>query len=409
MVVDNCAHCYTISQCFIQLLEESNSDFGQYRAIYFSLKQSNKNIMILKSHFGLCKVNDQLVNESEYLIAISNVQYINIGSLLIKFSFCHMGSPDLAYHPLPISRKKFSVQVALFDQFGHAVSAHIESHIDDGSILSHQRIQKITAICSKLNFTVFSSSSAQKLIMSLSDIQDPYQILTTDQLQIQLMFQACISCPIGFEKSFDEIMGYECVCNNIIKRFLIKCNASTGLITKQHTTAWIGYVLYPNSSYFLIYQYCPLNYCFPPDFKVVMNLNSTSGADAQCAHNRSGLLCGTCSLGCSLSLGSSHCIPCSSRWPGTLVAIVIGSILGGITLVAVILILNLTVAVGAINGLIFYTNIVAAANSITFFPSTNMFSIINAWMNLELGIDTCFFEGMDAYWKTWIELAFPYI
>ena len=28
-------------------------------------------------------------------------------------------------------------------------------------------------------------------------------------------------------------------------------------------------------------------------------------------------------------------------------------------------------------------------------------------MNLELGIDTCFFEGMDAYWKTWIGLSFP--
>ena len=116
--------------------------------------------------------------------------------------------------------------------------------------------------------------------MSLSDIQDPYQILTANQLQIPLMFRAYISCPIGFEKSFDEIKGCECVCNNIIKCFLIKCNASTGLITKQHITAWIGYVLHQNSSNFLIYQYCPLNYCFPPDFMVVMNLNRTSGADA---------------------------------------------------------------------------------------------------------------------------------
>ena len=406
LVFDNCTDC-TISKCFIQLSKESNSGFRSYHAIYFSLKQPNKNI--LKSHFGLCKVNDQLVNESEYLIAISNIQYINIGSLAVKFSFCHNGSPDLAYHPLPISKKKISVQVALFDQFGHAVSAHIKSYIDDGSILSHQRIQKITAICSKLNFTVFSSSSAQELIMSLSDIRDPYQILTPDHLQLPLTFWACISCPIGFEKSFDELKGCECVCNNIIKRFLIKCNASTGLITKQHTTTWIGYILYQNYSIFLIYKYCPLNYCFPPDFKVVMNLNHTSGADAQCAHNRSGLLCGTCSPGYSLSLGSSHCIPCSSRWPGTLVAVVIGSILGGITLVAVILILNLTVAVGTVNGLIFYANI-AAANHSTFFSSTkfNIFSIINAWMNLELGIDTCFFEGMDAYWKTWIELAFPF-
>ena len=30
-----------------------------------------------------------------------------------------------------------------------------------------------------------------------------------------------------------------------------------------------------------------------------------------------------------------------------------------------------------------------------------------SWFNLELGVDTCFFDGMDFYWKTWIELAFP--
>ena len=29
------------------------------------------------------------------------------------------------------------------------------------------------------------------------------------------------------------------------------------------------------------------------------------------------------------------------------------------------------------------------------------------WLNLELGIDTCFFDGMDFYLKTWIQLAFP--
>ena len=30
-----------------------------------------------------------------------------------------------------------------------------------------------------------------------------------------------------------------------------------------------------------------------------------------------------------------------------------------------------------------------------------------AWLNLELGIDTCFFKGMDMYWKTLLQLAFP--
>ena len=266
-------------------------------------------------------------------------------------------------------------------------------------------IKKITNICTTLNFTVFSLLPIQELIMS-PYISDPYYVSKNKQLKIPLFFQAYISCPIGFEKSFDEIKGCGCVCNIVIKQFLTKCDESSGIITKEHTTAWIGYINGQNSSGYLIYTYCPLNYCFPPDFMVELNLNVLNGADTQCAHNRSGLLCGACSPGLSLSLGSSHCIPCSSQWPGTLVAIIIGSILAGIFLVALILILNLTVAVGTLNGLIFYANI-AAANSSTFFPLTSIFSIIIAWMNLELGIDACFFEGMDTYWKTWIELAFP--
>ena len=28
-------------------------------------------------------------------------------------------------------------------------------------------------------------------------------------------------------------------------------------------------------------------------------------------------------------------------------------------------------------------------------------------LNLEIGFDVCFFKGMDTYWKTWLQLAFP--
>ena len=30
-----------------------------------------------------------------------------------------------------------------------------------------------------------------------------------------------------------------------------------------------------------------------------------------------------------------------------------------------------------------------------------------SWLNLELGFDSCFFKGVDAYSKTWVELLFP--
>ena len=209
-------HDDSISQCFIQLFHEQykarfNGSIDYVHAVHFSLKQSQ--VMVLKSNFGLCKVNQQLVNESENLKAVSNIQNINMGSLSLKLSFCKNGLPELDYQPSPISRKIFSIQVALVDQFSHAVSGTIKSRIDGGSILSHQRNQEITNTCTTLNFTVFSSSPTQELIMSPLYIRDPYHISRNDQIKIPLTFRACISYPIGFKKSSDEIKGCGCVCN----------------------------------------------------------------------------------------------------------------------------------------------------------------------------------------------------
>ena len=100
-----------------------------------------------------------------------------------------------------------------------------------------------------------------------------------------------------------------------------------------------------------------------------MNLNLPNGADTQCAYNRSDLLCGACQEHLSLSLGSSRCLPCHSHWPAVLVVIFLAAIIAGILLVTVLLALNMTVAVGLINGFIFYANIVIANNAI-FFPSS---------------------------------------
>ena len=117
------------------------------------------------------------------------------------------------------------------------------------------------------------------------------------------------------------------------------------------------------------------------------------------------LLCGSCQSGLSLSLGSSRCLPCPSYWPALLIAITIVAILAGITLE---LVLNITVAVGTLNGLIFYANVVYANKSILLpFQETNFITVFISWLNLELGIDTCCFPEMDIYTKTWLQLAFP--
>ena len=70
--------------------------------------------------------------------------------------------------------------------------------------------------------------------------------------------------------------------------------------------------------------------------------------------------------------------------------------------------LNLTVTVGTLNGLIFYANIIGASSSTFYLRSSKKFLIIfTSWLNLDVGFDICFFDGMDTYWKTWLQLAFP--
>ena len=93
-----------------------------------------------------------------------------------------------------------------------------------------------------------------------------------------------------------------------------------------------------------------------------------------------------------------------------LVVILVAAFIAGIALVALLLILNLTVATGTLNGIIFYTNIIAANSSIYLpFSTPNFITVFIAWLNLEIGIDIrfCFFPEMDAYWKTLLQLAFP--
>ncbi len=145
---------------------------------------------------------------------------------------------------------------------------------------------------------------------------------------------------------------------------------------------------------------------------VGINLNDSH---IQCALNHSGVLCGGCLPGLSLAIGSSRCMDCTDN---DHVALLVAFIVAGIVLVLFIKVFDLTVAHGTINGLIFYANAVWINQGI-FYSNVSghnneilsqFFDIMNgfiAWLNLDFGIESCFFNGLDAYWKTWLQFAFP--
>ena len=76
---------------------------------------------------------------------------------------------------------------------------------------------------------------------------------------------------------------------------------------------------------------------------------------------------------------------------------------------AILLLLRLTVTAGTLNGLIFYANVVQANCSI-FFPkgALNILTVFITWLNLDLGIETCFYDGMTTYVYTWLQFVFPF-
>ncbi len=150
----------------------------------------------------------------------------------------------------------------------------------------------------------------------------------------------------------------------------------------------------------ILHPHCPFDYC--TEEVVDFTLNST---DLQCSPRRSGILCGGCQSGHSLALGSSQCLSsCSNEY----LALLLTFTAAGIVLVAFLFLCRLTVAEGTLSGLIFYANVLAVNQSI-FFPAgtTNVLTVFIAWLNLDLGIETCFFVSLDAYSRTWLQFVFP--
>ena len=148
-----------------------------------------------------------------------------------------------------------------------------------------------------------------------------------------------------------------------------------------------------------MHKYCPFGYCNPAELDVDLRY-----PDTQCAFNHSGTLCGACQSELSLALGTSQCLSCSNSHLSLLILFAVL----GLTLVCVIKVLNLTVSEGAINGLIFYANIIGANQTIFFPPGeTNLLTIFIAWLNLDFGFQSCFFKDLNSYWKTWLQFVFP--
>ena len=206
-------------------------------------------------------------------------------------------------------------------------------------------------------------------------------------------------CPVGFIGA-----NGSCVCNTFLSSRKITCNIRYQTISNV-APSWIGFV---NNQ--LVYQkHCPSGYCQTSHIKIhVHTTETTLDMDEQCAHDRTGIMCGKCAGNLSVVFGTYKCKQCSNYW----LLLLIVWVVVGVIIVLLLTVLDLTVSEGTLGGLIFYCNIVKV-NFSTFFQGqsipylTSALKLFISLFNFETGYSSCLFNGMDMYARNWLSFGFP--
>ena len=320
-----------------------------------------------------------------------------ISSEAFTLCFCRN---DLEYNCLEnrsistIRGCRFNVSVLALSQGNTITAPVLIAEVGKTARLGlNQNTRNLTANCTTLSYNMYSTE--EKEVMKLY----PDKSCRDTGLAVANIEVIFLHCPYGFAKSLDQ-----CVCEERLQMYDAECTVydEENYITRKNGSKfWVGTAHFSNGSYqgLILYRSCPIDYCKTVDVNFTLRQ-----PDVQCDFNHSGKLCGACATNHSLMLGNSRCQKCSNNY----ILLLIAFAAAGIILAAFLSILRLTVATGMINSIILYANIVQANKTILFLKSDiNVLTVFIAWMNLDLGISTCFYHGMDAYAHTWLQFVFP--
>ena len=302
--------------------------------------------------------------------------------------FNSMNLPDCSnrtHYIQTYSGLEISTLIATVGYYGGTSPGIVEVSAQ-GAKLVHYYGQHETTECFQVHFLLQNTSSTRALVKIR--VKNGLQFLDA-HLSVDLL-----ECPIGFIQ--DKISG-RCSCEQLLVDD-VQCNVSvTPYEFLRSGNRWFAYM---NATQCVTgTTNCPFNYCNRSNLSF-----SIMAPDRQCVGNRAGILCGQCQSHLSIMLGSNHCGTCSNWY--LLLVLVFAFI--GIMFMALLMFLNFSVSVGTINGLLFYANVVRL-NKAFFFPNGNVpvVSQFISWLNLDLGIEVCLFDGLDGYWNTWLQLVFP--
>ena len=322
--------------------------------------------------------------------------------------------------------------VVVGQNFGTVAGSAYAQFMQRGSLLQLKPEQKVQSVtqhnCSNLSYTIFSQGEVSEAVLVLTaqdscvsqffnkavdehkmhKMQVIYSVRNEHAVETLLYSTnfpvyvnvSILPCPPGF--MLTTTSPFKCDCDQLLQEMPgIHCHIQEQTIGRSGLL-WVGMIQDDNGTNGTVAasKYCPLDYCNAEDSNVIL-----SEPDSQCNFNHSGTLCGGCQPGLSLALGSAQCLQCSNKY----LALLIPLTLAGPVLVFSIKLLDLTISQGTLNGLIFYANVIKS-NEYIFLPpgQTNPLTVFIAWLNLDLGVETCLFQGLTAYSKTWLQFVFPF-
>ena len=391
-------------ECFFQLPGQNVSNGIDVKLVFKNNSADDAGSALYGGAIDNCKLTHGLGSHNsgevfDMLVHLEdNNRNSSISSDPLRICPCENNLPDCSksWYDVPHAvdpGEIFQVSVVAVGQRNGTVTSKVISTIrkdpDTNHLHSEYRLQQANNTCTTFSYAVSSLSRYARI--ELHADRTP----CGDKLVIEVtLYQAC---PPGFNLSES---ARSCVCEPRLTKYTNSCTITNGLgqITRDEGQQfWVGYD--NDSDKLILHPQCPFDYCV--NDTVVFALNNT---DKQCAYNRSGHLCGACKKDYSLVLGTSQCEKCTNSH---LFLLILFAVMG-VALVFLLLVCKLTVAAGTLSGLVFYANLVGV-NRTSFLPveSTNPFSIFIAWLNLDFGIETCFYNGMDAYGKTWLQFVFP--
>ena len=394
-------------KCFYQVLSASSEEYPQ---LYFQNNSAESAGNAIYGNIDTCLLENFIkVTETDTLFSniTTFVSHPKQGSLISSTGRRLCRCPGQGQVPNCTSTESKSIAVYPGQEFTLTVAVRgYNGHFGEGftpatihtmfvknnsfiGLATNQMVQQISQGCSNLTYNLYTQPQTVAIVL----IPTVGWVFYTLQIDVTL-----IPCPVGFRISNGT--HEQCICNNLLEQRGLSCEINTQKVSR-YSDLWIGitnHTIPPAATV----AFCPLTYCKQNTFLV--NLNNS---DEQCDNNRSGILCGACRDGFSLALGTSRCLQCSNIY---LLLLVVFAVFG-VLLIVLLSILNLTVASGMINALLFYVNIIKVTNlaSLPTEPSFLFpFSLFVNWLNLDFGIETCFYNGFDVYTKSWLQYAFSF-